>query len=133
MESLSEVGIPMADALAERLGSHVVILVVGPVGSEKGEVCLRTYVCFSTPLHHVLDDSQVFSPTHLHFKHPEPGPHLTTRDSQQWRLPLRGTAALPLVSDSGILTERSTYIYIQVDLSAKSAPGPRWTVQGSRC
>ncbi|KAF8192866.1 hypothetical protein K438DRAFT_1969980 [Mycena galopus ATCC 62051] len=42
MESLSEVGIPMADALAERLGSHVVILVVGPVGSEKGEVCLRT-------------------------------------------------------------------------------------------
>ncbi|KAF8145018.1 hypothetical protein K438DRAFT_2028941 [Mycena galopus ATCC 62051] len=47
MESLSEVGIPMADALAERLGSHVVILVVGPVGSEKGEVCLRTYVVFS--------------------------------------------------------------------------------------
>lgn len=44
METLNEVGIPMADALAERLGSHVVILVVGPVGSEKGEVCLRTYV-----------------------------------------------------------------------------------------
>ncbi|KAJ7719868.1 hypothetical protein B0H14DRAFT_3521138 [Mycena olivaceomarginata] len=44
METLSDVGIPMADALAERLGSHVVILVVGPVGSEKGEVCLRTYV-----------------------------------------------------------------------------------------
>ncbi|KAK7048773.1 hypothetical protein R3P38DRAFT_3175027 [Favolaschia claudopus] len=42
METLTEVGIPMADALAERLGSHVVILVVGPVGSEKGEVCLRT-------------------------------------------------------------------------------------------
>ncbi|KAK7029762.1 hypothetical protein R3P38DRAFT_2775191 [Favolaschia claudopus] len=37
METLTEVGIPMADALAERLGSHVVILVVGPVGSEKGE------------------------------------------------------------------------------------------------
>ncbi|KAJ7794516.1 hypothetical protein B0H14DRAFT_3496883 [Mycena olivaceomarginata] len=30
------------DSLNERLGSHVVILVVGPVGSEKGEVCLRT-------------------------------------------------------------------------------------------
>ncbi|KAF8139534.1 hypothetical protein K438DRAFT_2030521 [Mycena galopus ATCC 62051] len=42
MESLTEVGIPMADALAEHLGSHVVILVVGPVGAEKGEVCLRT-------------------------------------------------------------------------------------------
>ncbi|KAJ7797239.1 hypothetical protein B0H14DRAFT_3493972 [Mycena olivaceomarginata] len=37
MESLNEVGIPLADALAERLGSHVVILIVGPVGSEKGE------------------------------------------------------------------------------------------------
>ncbi|KAF8197799.1 hypothetical protein K438DRAFT_1967359 [Mycena galopus ATCC 62051] len=42
LESLNEVGIPLADALAERLGSHVVILVVGPVGSEQGEVCLRT-------------------------------------------------------------------------------------------
>lgn len=51
METLSDVGIPMADVLAEHLGSHVVILVVGPVGSEKGEVCLRTYVsiciCFT--------------------------------------------------------------------------------------
>ncbi|KAF8131313.1 hypothetical protein K438DRAFT_1788307 [Mycena galopus ATCC 62051] len=37
MDSLNEVAIPMADALAEHLGSHVVILVVGPVGSEKGE------------------------------------------------------------------------------------------------
>ncbi|KAJ7669563.1 hypothetical protein DFH06DRAFT_1321622 [Mycena polygramma] len=42
METLNEVGIPMADALAERLGAHIVILVVGPVGSEGGEVCLRT-------------------------------------------------------------------------------------------
>ncbi|KAJ6448971.1 hypothetical protein C8R47DRAFT_1210026 [Mycena vitilis] len=42
METLKEVGIPMADALADRLGAHVVILVVGPVGSEGGEVCLRT-------------------------------------------------------------------------------------------
>ncbi|KAJ7663693.1 hypothetical protein B0H14DRAFT_3539858 [Mycena olivaceomarginata] len=42
MESLNDVGIPLADALAERLGCHVVILAVGPVGSEKGEVCLRT-------------------------------------------------------------------------------------------
>ncbi|KAJ7807701.1 hypothetical protein B0H14DRAFT_2609490 [Mycena olivaceomarginata] len=42
MDSLNEVAIPLADALAERLGSHVVIRVVGPVGSEKGEVCLRT-------------------------------------------------------------------------------------------
>ncbi|KAF8156445.1 hypothetical protein K438DRAFT_2075417 [Mycena galopus ATCC 62051] len=41
METLNKVGIPMADALSERLGAHVVILVVGPVGSENGEVCLR--------------------------------------------------------------------------------------------
>ncbi|KAJ6477687.1 hypothetical protein C8R45DRAFT_934345 [Mycena sanguinolenta] len=39
---LPEVAIPMADALAERTGCHVVILCVGPIGSEKGEVCLRT-------------------------------------------------------------------------------------------
>ncbi|KAJ7761165.1 hypothetical protein DFH07DRAFT_957243 [Mycena maculata] len=42
LESLSEVGIPLADALAEKLGMHVIICAVGPVGSEKGEVCLRT-------------------------------------------------------------------------------------------
>ncbi|KAK6977464.1 hypothetical protein R3P38DRAFT_2581825 [Favolaschia claudopus] len=42
LETLEEVAIPMADALADRLGSHVVVLVVGPVGSQKGEVCLRT-------------------------------------------------------------------------------------------
>ncbi|KAJ6459370.1 hypothetical protein C8R47DRAFT_1226660 [Mycena vitilis] len=42
LETLSEVGIPLADALAERLGAQVVILVVGPVGAEQGEVCLRT-------------------------------------------------------------------------------------------
>ncbi|KAJ7500472.1 hypothetical protein B0H11DRAFT_2225467 [Mycena galericulata] len=42
LENLNEVGIPMADALAERLGAQVIILVVGPVGSEQGEVCLRT-------------------------------------------------------------------------------------------
>ncbi|KAJ7438844.1 hypothetical protein B0H11DRAFT_2254349 [Mycena galericulata] len=42
MENLNEVGIPLADALAERLGAQVIILVVGPVGSEEGEVCLRT-------------------------------------------------------------------------------------------
>ncbi|KAJ7432046.1 hypothetical protein B0H11DRAFT_2261110 [Mycena galericulata] len=41
-ENLNDVGIPLADALAERLGAQVVILVVGPVGSEGGEVCLRT-------------------------------------------------------------------------------------------
>jgi ethanolamine ammonia-lyase small subunit len=39
---LDDVAIPMADALAERLGAHVVILVVGPVGEQKGEVRLRT-------------------------------------------------------------------------------------------
>jgi hypothetical protein len=44
METLNKVGLPMADALAECLGTHVVILVVGPVGSKKGEVCLRTSV-----------------------------------------------------------------------------------------
>ncbi|KAJ7748846.1 hypothetical protein B0H14DRAFT_3513700 [Mycena olivaceomarginata] len=35
MESLNDVGIPLADALAERLGCHVVILAVGPVGIRK--------------------------------------------------------------------------------------------------
>ncbi|KAJ7660342.1 hypothetical protein DFH06DRAFT_1326471 [Mycena polygramma] len=42
LESLSDVGIPLADALAERLGMHVVILAVGPVGKEKGEVSLHS-------------------------------------------------------------------------------------------
>jgi hypothetical protein len=36
----------MADAMAEYLGAHIVILVVGPVGSAKGEVGLRTYVTY---------------------------------------------------------------------------------------
>ncbi|KAJ7439841.1 hypothetical protein FB451DRAFT_1191917 [Mycena latifolia] len=42
LEGLDEVGIPLADALTERLGMHVVIMAVGPVGSQKGEVQLRT-------------------------------------------------------------------------------------------
>jgi hypothetical protein len=42
MEELDDVAIPLADALAERLGSHVVILVVGPDGGQGGEVRLRT-------------------------------------------------------------------------------------------
>ncbi|KAJ7178452.1 hypothetical protein C8R43DRAFT_1117840 [Mycena crocata] len=41
-ETLDEVAIPMADALAERLGQHVIILMVGPVGSAKGEVSLTS-------------------------------------------------------------------------------------------
>ncbi|KAJ7829804.1 hypothetical protein B0H14DRAFT_3465340 [Mycena olivaceomarginata] len=50
METLNEVGLPMADALTERLGAHVIILVVGPVGSEKGEVCLRIVFSDTTNL-----------------------------------------------------------------------------------
>ncbi|KAJ7620520.1 hypothetical protein DFH06DRAFT_1341645 [Mycena polygramma] len=42
MESVSDVAIPMADALSERLGAHVVILIVGPIPSAQGEVSLRT-------------------------------------------------------------------------------------------
>jgi adenine/guanine phosphoribosyltransferase-like PRPP-binding protein len=42
LETFDEVGIPLADALAERLGMHVVILAVGPVGSQRGEVRLRS-------------------------------------------------------------------------------------------
>ncbi|KAJ7173831.1 hypothetical protein C8R46DRAFT_1215745 [Mycena filopes] len=42
LETLDEVGIPLADALSERLGMHVMILAVGPVGSQKGEVRLRS-------------------------------------------------------------------------------------------
>ncbi|KAJ7715477.1 hypothetical protein B0H16DRAFT_1741919 [Mycena metata] len=40
--NLEDVGIPLADALAERLGMHVVILAVGPVGEQEGQVRLRT-------------------------------------------------------------------------------------------
>ncbi|KAJ7758972.1 hypothetical protein DFH07DRAFT_772308 [Mycena maculata] len=43
LESFDEVGIPLADALAERLGMHVIIMAVGPVGSQRGEVW-RWYV-----------------------------------------------------------------------------------------
>lgn len=46
LENLNDVGIPLADSLAERLGAHVIILVVGPVGTEGGEVALRSYVLF---------------------------------------------------------------------------------------
>ncbi|KAJ7794669.1 hypothetical protein B0H13DRAFT_2393319 [Mycena leptocephala] len=42
LEGLDDVGIPLADALAELLGAHVAILVVGPVGSAQGEVLLRS-------------------------------------------------------------------------------------------
>ncbi|KAJ7186596.1 hypothetical protein C8R46DRAFT_1206600 [Mycena filopes] len=42
LESFDEVGIPLADALSERLGMHVMILAVGPVGSQRGEVRLRS-------------------------------------------------------------------------------------------
>ncbi|KAJ7433755.1 hypothetical protein B0H11DRAFT_2259129 [Mycena galericulata] len=42
LENFDEVGIPLADALAERLGMHVVIMAVGPVGKQRGEVRLRT-------------------------------------------------------------------------------------------
>jgi hypothetical protein len=42
LENLSEVGIPLADALAEHTGAHIVILVVGPVGAAGGEVLLRS-------------------------------------------------------------------------------------------
>ncbi|KAJ7609961.1 hypothetical protein FB45DRAFT_876173 [Roridomyces roridus] len=36
------VGIPLADALAERLGMAIIILAIGPVGEQNGEVRLRT-------------------------------------------------------------------------------------------
>ncbi|KAJ7153790.1 hypothetical protein C8R46DRAFT_1042168 [Mycena filopes] len=42
LENLDEVAIPFADALAERTGLHIVILAVGPVGSQEGQVRLRT-------------------------------------------------------------------------------------------
>ncbi|KAJ6514721.1 hypothetical protein DFH09DRAFT_1332850 [Mycena vulgaris] len=40
LQVFDDVGIPLADALSERLGMHVVIMVVGPVGDQKGEVRL---------------------------------------------------------------------------------------------
>ncbi|KAJ7496058.1 hypothetical protein B0H11DRAFT_1910322 [Mycena galericulata] len=42
LKNFDEVGIPLADALSERLGMHIAILAVGPVGSQKGEVRLRS-------------------------------------------------------------------------------------------
>ncbi|KAJ6487493.1 hypothetical protein C8R47DRAFT_1216263 [Mycena vitilis] len=42
LETLPDVAIPLADALSEHLGAHVAILVVGPVGTEGGEVLLRS-------------------------------------------------------------------------------------------
>jgi hypothetical protein len=42
LETFDEVGIPLADALDERLGMHVVILAVGLVGSQRGKVRLRS-------------------------------------------------------------------------------------------
>ncbi|KAJ7073547.1 hypothetical protein B0H15DRAFT_957080 [Mycena belliarum] len=42
LEQLNEVGIPLADALSEFLGMHIAILAVGPVGSQRGEVRLRS-------------------------------------------------------------------------------------------
>ncbi|KAF8200625.1 hypothetical protein K438DRAFT_1758827 [Mycena galopus ATCC 62051] len=42
LQTFDEVGIPLADALAERLGMHVIILAVGPVGDQRGEVRLRS-------------------------------------------------------------------------------------------
>ncbi|KAF8194442.1 hypothetical protein K438DRAFT_1969057 [Mycena galopus ATCC 62051] len=42
LENLNDVGIPLADALAEHLGMHVVLMAVGPVGTAGGEVLLRS-------------------------------------------------------------------------------------------
>ncbi|KAJ6461988.1 hypothetical protein C8R47DRAFT_1225622 [Mycena vitilis] len=42
LETLPDVAIPLADALSEHLGAHIAILVVGPVGTEGGEVLLRS-------------------------------------------------------------------------------------------
>ncbi|KAJ7248271.1 hypothetical protein B0H12DRAFT_1072714 [Mycena haematopus] len=42
LETFDEVGIPLADVLSERLGMHVIILAVGPVGDQRGEVRLRS-------------------------------------------------------------------------------------------
>jgi hypothetical protein len=100
MESLNDVGIPLADALAERLGCHVVILAVGPVGSEKGEVCLRTYAVYFI-LHGTLSDHVAWSACSLTpaaKKHRGHGPSSTTRDSRRWRLLSRVMDAPPSVS-----------------------------------
>ncbi|KAJ7198725.1 hypothetical protein GGX14DRAFT_401743 [Mycena pura] len=42
LKNFDEVGIPLADALAERLGMHIAILAVGPVGDQGGEVRVRS-------------------------------------------------------------------------------------------
>ncbi|KAJ7211680.1 hypothetical protein GGX14DRAFT_564910 [Mycena pura] len=42
LKNFDEVGIPLADALAERLGIHIAILAVGPVGEQGGEVRVRS-------------------------------------------------------------------------------------------
>jgi hypothetical protein len=42
LETFDDVAIPMADALSEQLGMHIVLLAIGPVGSQRGEVRLRS-------------------------------------------------------------------------------------------
>ncbi|KAJ7225297.1 hypothetical protein GGX14DRAFT_386214 [Mycena pura] len=40
--NFDDVGIPLADALVERLGMHIAILVIGPVGDQGGDVRVRS-------------------------------------------------------------------------------------------
>ncbi|KAJ7078590.1 hypothetical protein B0H15DRAFT_954490 [Mycena belliarum] len=42
LENFNAIGIPLADTCSQLLGAHVVIMVIGPVGSAGGEVLLRT-------------------------------------------------------------------------------------------
>ncbi|KAJ7181655.1 hypothetical protein C8R43DRAFT_941468 [Mycena crocata] len=42
LQSFDEVGIPLVDALAERMGMHMILFAIGPVGDQRGEVRLRS-------------------------------------------------------------------------------------------
>lgn len=43
LESADEVLVPIVDAIAERFGLYVVIMMTGPIGAEGGEVGVRRY------------------------------------------------------------------------------------------
>ncbi|KAJ7479675.1 hypothetical protein FB451DRAFT_1171778 [Mycena latifolia] len=86
LESFDQVGIPLADALSEQLGMHVVIMAVGPVGSQKGEVQLRTCVITLEDRERILTYLSGFSPTCLTDRRRRIGASLIGPGSLRWRL-----------------------------------------------
>ncbi|KAJ7180065.1 hypothetical protein C8R43DRAFT_1117413 [Mycena crocata] len=51
LQTFDEVGIPLADALSERMGMHIILLAIGPVGDQRGEIRLRSIFSDTTSGH----------------------------------------------------------------------------------